>query len=155
MKDIQEELSSIGIVKEVRIESKSALDFEFDAGAIIITFFLDTFGKALIGKMANSTWDLIAKLFKRKSDFEGKIVVSYCSKIRRSKIEILVEYDNLKQLRNDSENHRLYISAGLGYALAKIPPVGKSVSLLSIIDENVKPKPYRLVVQRASTSPLA
>ena len=150
--EIRDRLTSIGLVKEINVSTRAAAAFQNDLGAATVaavTLFLTSLGKAVAGRLADMSWPLIGDWFRAQRRRKGRVAAVYRSKIRRTEVELMVEYPDVKSLRKDLKNHRVYVSLAVGYTLARLPPRNEAVSLLDALPEESLSRPRRLVLRRA------
>jgi hypothetical protein len=159
--DFQTEYQKNTVVQDVIVETEAGLGFDLPVetiGALTVTFLLQSYIGALLGKLAEETWDTIKRFvdnLDKKSRQSSKpssnstIRVVYRSQMRSTNIEIVIAYANIRALKRDLKNHREYIALGLGYAKAKLPRKESEISLLSCLPPENQGRVLEFIIQRA------
>jgi hypothetical protein len=131
------------VIQDVIIESDSGLGFDLGAeiiAALTVTFILQSYFGAIIGKLGEETWRVIKRITaqldsnnkKNSRSLNDSIVcVIYEADLGSSHSEILIAYSNVRDLKRDLKNHRQYLAFALGFASGKTSSANYEISLLS------------------------
>lgn len=161
--NFQTEFRKNTIVQDVNVETEAGLGFDLGAeliGALTITFLLQSYVGALLGKLADATWDTIKRYIDQldknasvpsKSSNEGVVRAVYRSEVKSTEVELVIEYPNIRDLKRDLKNHRQYIALGLGYANAKLPGKDTDISLLALLPSENHGRVLAFKMRRASS----
>lgn len=160
IQNFQTEFRKNTVVQDVSVETEAGLGFDLGAeliGALTITFLLQSYVGALLGKLAEATWDTIKRYIDQldknvdNSSKDGVVHAVYRSEVKSTEIELVIEYANIRDLKRDLKNHRQYMALGLGYANAKLPGKGTDLSLLSCLPTENQGRVLAFKMRRTSS----
>src|SRR5438067_12273665 len=63
----------------------------------------------------------------------GRVRLVFSTKVRRTEIELVAEYETWKMANSDGKNRRYYIALATGYAKARLPTSRVPIDLLDLL----------------------
>ncbi len=128
------------IISQVHLRTPSVASFDgLDIGSVaILTFIMSTFGKAIIGKVADEIWVRVKGVFSDGSvkALPGHIELVFACVSRRTPVELVVIYSEFKMMRRDQKNLRYYVALAAGYTACGVPPKCGEVCFMDIIGKD-------------------
>jgi hypothetical protein len=149
--EIDSKLRQFGVVQSSKVVSTTALPFGGGGTAVtiaVVSFALTSFSRAVIGKAADLTWEVITKFFRSQRKIPGHVRLVFSTHVRRTAIELVAEYETWKMANSDAKNYRYYLALATGFTKARIPPSEIPVDLLDLLPDDFTTRPRGLKLSR-------
>lgn len=137
-------------VQSVAVERRRGFGFDEQVVVTVVTVILAEFGKALLGDLAKATWDYVANRL-RLVKAKGPIVVVYQGRAFSGiDVDVILRYVSSKALREDQNQHSIYLAIAAAYLSAQVPDSHISISLMDLLPADMLNKPQDFIVRRSN-----